>query len=163
MGHICENCKYFKGTYMGFVTCMTESGFYVRSRPSSLKNCLEFISMEENSMKTFTKKNLRNGDVAVLRNGKVGIVIPDQNVIVLDAGDFERMCNYADDLRIADYDYPEGDIMKVYRPNQPYQCRFRPDSYTEGTLIYERKEIEEMTLEEICSALGKEIKIVKEK
>lgn len=116
-------------------------------------------------MKYFTKKDLKNGDVVVLRNENVGIAIPDQNVIVFDDGSFERISNYADDLRICDNYFPPMNIVKVYRPNQPYQCRFHPDGYTEAALVYERKEVEEMTLEEICKALGKEIKIkiVKEK
>lgn len=32
-------------------------------------------------MNCFTKKDLRSGDIVVHRNGKVGIAIPEQNVI----------------------------------------------------------------------------------
>lgn len=113
-------------------------------------------------MKYFTKKDLKNGDVVVFRNGDVGIAIPDQNVIVTENG-YRTLSDRTDDLRFVESEYPECDIMKIYRPYQPHQCRFHPCGYSAGTLVYERKEIEEMTLEEVCKALGKEIKIVKEK
>lgn len=114
-------------------------------------------------MKYFTKKDLRNGDVVVFRNGDVGIAIPDQNVIVYNDG-YGYLSDRTDDLRLIGGEYCwNSDIMKVYRPNKPHHCRFHPCGYSAGTLVYERKEVEEMTLEEVCKALGKEIKIVKEK
>lgn len=54
----------------------------------------------------------------------------------------------------------EADIVKVYQPisNKDY------GKYKIMELIWERKEpVEEMTMEEICKALGKTVKIVKEK
>jgi hypothetical protein len=58
------------------------------------------------------------------------------------------------------------DIMEVRRARVGNHCTFNAFDkfYAANTeLVYERKEVEEMTLEEVCKALGKEIKIVKEK
>jgi hypothetical protein len=51
--------------------------------------------------------------------------------------------------------------MAVRRPCTKGDCCFNAFEHNYGTLVYERKEVEEMTLEEVCKALGKEIKIVK--
>ena len=57
----------------------------------------------------------------------------------------------------------DRDIVAVRRVDDPELVSFNAFKYEYGKLVYERKEVEEMTLEEVCKALGKEIKIVKEK
>lgn len=113
-------------------------------------------------MSCFTKKDLRNGDVVVHRNGQVGIIIPVHNAIVYKDG-YNTISELLEDLTSSNPISQRYDIMKVYRPIYPFQCQFSVDCFTRGELVYERKEVEEMTLEEVCKALGKEIKIVKEK
>ena len=62
---------------------------------------------------------------------------------------------------LATYNY-DADIIAVRRLSDTC-CAFKAFEHKYGTLVYERKEVEEMTLAEVCEALGKEIKIVKEK
>ena len=124
------------------------------------------LKRKENTMKEFTKKDLKNGDVVKLRDERVGIAIPDKDVIVYDSG-YSRLSSYTDSLThcgalVTNIDR-EMDIIAVRRPENSSQCHFNGLFNYNGELVYERKEVEEMTLEEVCKALGKEIKIVKSK
>ena len=111
------------------------------------------------TMKEFTKKDLKNGDVIQKRDGSVEIVCLESNTLICSKG-WNPLCEIKSDL--TDTYHTEHDIVAVRRPEYPSDCQF--DAFVEhrGLLVYERKEIEEMTLEEVCKALGKEIKIVKE-
>lgn len=104
-----------------------------------LYNC-ELVEKKE---KQFTMSDLEDGDIVTHRNGKKSIVkkkkyfLPFEcNAISLDV--------FNEDLtsKLSNSD----DIMKIERP----------------TLLYSRNEQTEMTLEEICKELGRDIKIVKE-
>ncbi len=104
-----------------------------------LHNC-ELVDEKE---KQFTMSDLEDGDIVTHRNGKKSIVkkkkyfLPFEcNAISLDV--------FNEDLtsKLSNSD----DIMKIERP----------------TLLYSRNEQTEMTLEEICKELGRDIKIVKE-
>lgn len=111
----------------------------------------------------FTKKDLKNGDVVIHRNGRVSIAIP-QIATLKQVDCYDELDYFADDLKNTfGPGGPEYDIMKVYRPNIPRHCSFKEANYTKGTLVYKREEFEEMTIAEIEKALGKKIKIVKEK
>ena len=55
----------------------------------------------------------------------------------------------------------EYDIVAVRRPRYKGDCMFKAFEFELGELVYERKEVEEMTLAEVCKLLGKEIKIIK--
>lgn len=117
---------------------------------------LELINMK----KEFTKKDLRNGDYVKVRDGDVGIVLVDIGAITFGR-QYMRLNDVSDDL-ITSRNH-DGDIMAVCRPNNPLECTIDIFDRKRGELVYERKEVEEMTLEEVCKALGKEIKIVKNK
>ncbi len=104
-----------------------------------LHNC-ELVDEKE---KQFTMSDLEDGDIVTHRNGEKSIVkkkkyfLPFEcNAISLDV--------FNEDLtsKLSNSD----DIMKIERP----------------TLLYSRNEQTEMTLEEICKELGRDIKIVKE-
>ncbi len=113
--------------------------------------------------KEFTKKDLKNGDVIKRRNGSVEIVCVDTGTVITPRL-YNAMSDIADDLRhyITDGDgNSQFDIVAVRRPQEPCDCCFSAFDRGLGRLVYERKEVEEMTLEEVCKALGKEIKIVK--
>jgi hypothetical protein len=114
-------------------------------------------------MQQFTKKDLKTGDVIVMRDGSRGIIIREYDVIIHPDG--WSSLGYRDEnllyCGIGDSRLRGRDIMKVCRPTRPGECRFDLD--VSECLVYERKEPVEMTLEEICAALGKDIKIVKEK
>lgn len=115
--------------------------------------------------KEFTKKDLKNGDVVKYRNGRVGIVILETGTVILENDDYMGVDDICDDLTDKGAVYPVNskgwDIVAVRRPTLPCECRFCAFDHEWGKLVYERKEVEEMTLEEVCKALGKEIKIVK--
>lgn len=128
------------------------------------------LERKENTMNYFTKKDLKNGDVVKLRDGRVGIVlialIADDrlNKIIFPDTSY-YLSDYKDDLTclIQFHELCPDDIMAVRRPPYSINNFFKVFDYSNGELVYERKEVEEMTLEEVCKALGKEIKIVKSK
>lgn len=108
--------------------------------------------------KEFTKADLKTGDIVLQRDGKIDIVILDFEMLLTKTG-----CNllkeFNDDL--TSVNGTDFDIVAVRRPSVYRHCSFNAFESKLGTLVYERKEVEEMTLEEVCKALGKEIKIVK--
>lgn len=59
---------------------------------------------------------------------------------------------------LTSYITDDSTVMRVYEC-PPYKL-FKPAREDDMTLIWERKEVEEMTIEEICKALGKEIKVI---
>lgn len=119
---------------------------------------------EELLMKNFTKKDLKNGDFVELRNGMIGAVIVDADNIVLNSGGFMEISGYNDDLTNKPGPFGRDnnyDIMKVYRGDRSFR---QIKTVLHGAPIYDRnliETVEEMTLEEVCKALGKNIKIVK--
>lgn len=118
------------------------------------------LKRKENIMKEFTKQDLQNGDVVKIRDGSIGIAIPDKNIIIFGTTGYNVLNEYNDDMTFV---AKQDDIIAVRRPERPVQCTFGGYYDDKGELVYERKEVEEMTLEEVCKALGKEIKIVKSK
>ena len=111
-------------------------------------------------MEYFTKEDLKNGDVVKLRADYIGIAIPEQNVITSQY-QYVRLDQYKEDLTCKNS--KRLDIVSVRRPKEPRQCCLGQDFEACGELLFERKEVVEMTLEEVCKALGKEIRIVEEK
>lgn len=110
--------------------------------------------------KKFTKADLKTGDVVEFDNGKLGIVITELKTIVCQSGGYINMSSITPDLTDI-YHVTDWAIVKVRRPNEACDCRFQAMAYGLGALVYERKEPEEMTLEQVCKELGREIKIIK--
>ena len=108
--------------------------------------------------KEFTKADLKNGDFVKLRDGSIGIALVDIGAIT-----FGHQVCCLDNIRhdLTNSVNRDCDIMAVRRPTTRLSCTIDIFDAKRGTLVYERKEVEEMTLEEVCKALGKEIKIVK--
>ena len=110
--------------------------------------------------KKFTKEDLKTGDVVKFRNGKVGIVNRDFEMLITKSAwiDLNNILEDLTDGKTGDYD-----IVAVRRPYNKFHCVFDAFEFDFGELIYDRDrdEIVEMSLEEICAALGKNIKIVK--
>ena len=106
----------------------------------------------------FTKADLKTGDVVMRRDGSTEIVNCELEMFITKTGwnDFD---NTREDLtNILKEEY---DIIAVRRPRCKADCQFDAFELNWGKLVYERKEVEEMTLAEVCKLLGKEIKIVK--
>lgn len=118
------------------------------------------LEWEDFMSKTFTMKNLKSGDIVKDRSGDIGIVNAELGAILQpNSDDTAYFTSYHDDLTNrfnSDYD-----IVAVRRPVTRDDFSLNAFKYELGKLVYERKEVEEMTLEQVCKALGKNIKIVK--
>lgn len=108
--------------------------------------------------KKFTKANLKTGDIIQRRNGQTEIINGELKMCIIQHG-----WNDLDDVRLdlTSKLNKEWDVVAVRRPKEKFDCRFDAFERERGTLVYERKEVEEMTLEQVCKLLGKEIKIIK--
>jgi hypothetical protein len=110
--------------------------------------------------KTFTMKNLKSGDIVMDRSGDIGIVNAEVGAILqVNNDEVTYFTSYHDDL--TNRFNAVYDIVAVRRPVTRDDFCSNAFKYEFGKLVYERKEVEEMTLEQVCKALGKNIKIVK--
>ena len=112
------------------------------------------------------KSLLKSGDTVVLRNGDECKVFLDYETKHYGRGIISSVIkNYFNALIEYDRQLIHGisqdlDIVQIYRP--------RCDSNVMSTdlydyyLVWKRKEVKEMTMKEICEALGYEVKIKKE-
>lgn len=134
---------------------------YIVEETNYIFSAYELRKVEEEMKKEFTLDDLRSGDVAKLKNGEVAIFIALNGVgsFVLK-NSFLHIGHYNNDLTACNEDW---DIVAIRRPETPYQCQYCAIDKGYGALVYERKEYEEMTVADIEKALGKKIKIVKEK
>lgn len=117
------------------------------------------LEWEDFMKHTFTKADLKTGDVVKRRNG-------DVEIVNRELGMFIRSDSGWNDLDVINDDLSHSigtkyDIIAVRRPNAKSHCSFYAFECEWGNLVYERKEVEEMTLEQVCKLLGKEIKIIK--
>lgn len=90
---------------------------------------------------TFTKADLRNGDVVLRRNGSVEIVIVEHNALVSRDG-FNRLSELSDTLKdIPSGGFPadeEWDVIAVRRPVRPSDCLFTAFDDELGELVFSR-------------------------
>lgn len=127
---------------------------------SFIRTGYTILEWEDFMNKEFTKADLKTGDVVQLRDGELGIVLTDFEVIVCQNGGWIDFRHIREDLTDSFYG-GKSDIIIVRRPRQNYDCAFDAIRHDRGIIVYERKEPEEMTLAQVCKLLGKEIKIVK--
>lgn len=125
-------------------------------------NGYTILEWEDFMKKKFTKNDLKTGDIIKYANGSTAIVIRGLEVLTSKTG---YMCldRYTNDMTLGeDSCY---NIVAVRRPNVASDCQFSAFVHGFCDLVYdrERDDVVEMTMEEICAALGKTIKIVKEK
>lgn len=113
-----------------------------------------FNYKKKNNM--FTKKDLKTGMVVKTRNNTMLLVVDDK---LISVSGFLRLTEYNDDLTITDE--PDSniqsgfDIMEVYDDINSWGLGFSSGlSYVEkkkwGKLIWKRKEIKEVTMQEIA-------------
>ena len=112
--------------------------------------------------KEFTKADLKTGDVILRRDGDVEIVNRDLEMLICKSGGWNDLDDIREDLTYrASYRTNEDhDIIQVRRPQEKHECCFGASEGEYGTLVYNREEPEEMTLEQVCRLLGKKIKII---
>lgn len=157
-GHLyCYNNEFYN--YEESTVYYFNSGAYGRLKYAK-ENNYTILKWSDYMEKKFTKADLKTGDVIKRRNGSVEIVICELDVCICDKG-WDDLSEIAEDLTCICGD-ARHDIVAVRRPQVNSDCKFSAFSWECGTLVYERPIVEEMTLAEICKALGKEIKIVKE-
>lgn len=117
--------------------------------------------------KTENVKNLlKSGDIVVLRNGDKCKVFLDYKTKHYGKGIISNIVEkYFNGL--IEYDNqlicslsPLLDIVQIYRPR--YDSDVMSINLDNYKLVWERKEIKEMTMKEICEALGYDVKIKKE-
>ena len=122
------------------------------------RNNYIILEWEDFMNNTFTKADLKTGDIIKRRNGDVEIVNLELDMLICKSG-WNDLDNIREDLtcKISE----EFDIVAVRRPITKVNCQFDAFKYGHGTLVYEREEPVEMTLAEVCKLLGKNIKIIK--
>lgn len=111
------------------------------------------------SKKEFTKEDLKSGDIVIFRNYEAGVVFLEQNAIIFKRfADYMKLSSY--DIKLYNNCSEEWDIVKVHRPVSAYGLMH--DQWYNAPVVWEREETVEMTLAEVCKALGKNVKIIKE-
>lgn len=114
---------------------------------------------------TFTKSDLRDGDFILRRNGDVEMALPSMNSLVCRRDGWNDMESITENLTENFYYKTDidWDIVEVRRPIKKSDCQFGIFEFEIGEVVYNRERDEqpiEMTLDEVCEALGKKIKIV---
>lgn len=127
------------------------------------KDVYTILEWEDFMNKTFTKADLKTGDIIKRRNGSTEIVILELDVCLCKTG-FNSLSSIHNDLTYG-RGCEQSDVVAVRRPKNANQCQFAAFDLELGDLVYDRERdtVVEMTMEEICAALGKTVKIVKEK
>ena len=124
-------------------------GSYIRKKKNKEEKDMREIkagdceSVNKKEKEIFTKEQLKDGDIVILRNGWE-TVVDIKNRVLLYKDDALMISGYNENLT-SKFGH-NWDIMKVKRQ----------------TLLYNREKQTEMTLEEVCKELGRDIKIVKE-
>ena len=114
-------------------------------------------------MAKFTRKDLITGDIVETRDGDLGVVITEKDHVYFKSGMYFKVSQWHEETLLDNCLGDSGsDVMRVYRNASSFNICRRP--YAKEYIVYDRNrdEVEEMTLEEVCKALGKNIKIVKE-
>ena len=162
----CNNKKYTEENYWRYYKdeiCYDFNNDNAYSGTESfIRHNYKILEWSDFMDKKFTKADLKSGDVVLRRDGSVEIVCLETGTLIRK-DEFNILDELTDDLTDIFKDDDSDDVIVVRRPKQPYECQFCAFDEGFGELVYERgDQPEEMTLEEICKALGKEIKIVKE-
>jgi len=97
-----------------------------------------------------TKKDLRNGDIVVIRDGELGLYLAEKDVFIYKECGYEDVdCMFNDDLTCIDTEV--GDVMQVYREEYGVISFF---DYEEGDLVFERDETWERPTKEQREAMA---------
>lgn len=118
------------------------------------------LKLEEK--KVFSKKDLKNGDVVMRRNGNLEVLILPNRVFLGKDGGWNDYDEIEEDLTTK-CSNDEWDIIAVRRPKKKHECRFDIFKYNQGKQVYDRERdtTREMTVAEIEEALGYPVKVVK--
>lgn len=155
-------CKPYQVTLRPWYMC-GDNVYYFKtdtwsSKEYAIKTGYRILEWSDFMNKTFTKADLKTGDVILRRNRETEIVNRELEMCINKDG-----WNDVDHIRtdLTSVSSQDWDIIAVRRPKIKRECCFNAFEIKCGDLVYERKEPEEMTLEQVCKLLGKEIKIIK--
>lgn len=184
-GKYCMHCA-TKAEAEEFEKCLRKQGSFLLSRDSSFlswsiceSDTVYFFNnhsydhidyAKENGYEIlewknfFTKNQLVDGDIVMYATGVTAIYVSHFNCFTTGYSETVHLNEYTDDLHNKRNE--NHNIVAVRRPQNYAECRLDifKEGEEKGVLIYSAtEEVEEMTMEEVCAALGKNIKIVKEK
>lgn len=161
-----ENLWIFKNQEIGYLfRNITKEGIEALYNKDS-SYIFEPVKWSNYMKKEFTKQDLKNGDVCVLRNESILIAIPESGALLGKCSNWGGFNYYSNNLRhISTSMY---DIVEVYRPNEVWQCDWEQSAFTKGTCLFDlnKEKPIEITIEEIAELKGvsaDRIKIVKDK
>lgn len=150
-----------KWNYNQESTCYNFNKGSLSSAGSYLAHGYAVLSWSDFMNKKFTIDDLKNLDVVLRRDGSVAVFLADPKLLVFKGGFNTPITPYYNSNLTA----PTSnniDIVAVRRPLETSDVSFDAFEKKLGRVVYERDETVEMTLEEVCKALGKNVKIVKE-
>lgn len=160
----CDGCSYKLITE--WYTCCEDTVYYFNeglvNRIDLVHNNYTILEWEDFMKHTFTKAGLKAGDIIQQRNGATRIIMKygdDNHGVLVGRSDTTNLDDYREDL--SHNSDKHFDIVAIRRPTKAKDVCFQAFRYYYGALIYEREEVEEMTLAEVCKLLGKNIKIIK--
>ena len=115
-------------------------------------------------MSTTPKAMLQEHDIVITRKHEGYMYYANKNIFVNSRG-YNLVGDYDEDLIMTleddEDDLCEFDIIEIRRPE--YAFEFVENSWGDAEVVWKRPEVVEMTLEEICETLGKNVKIVSSK
>ena len=123
-----------------------------------IDNTYRIIEWSNHMKKEFTKDDLKPFMLVVMRDGRIKMVTDE--TFSDKCGNYNSICNYNENLE--NKMDRQFDIMKIYSRPESKTDYLSFDLSRRGEPIWERKEVEEMTLSEIEKILGKKIKIISE-
>ncbi len=101
------------------------------------------------------KSKLKSGMSVKLRNGEMGLVMDIDGIKIIQFENNWKTLDYGynQDLKINTTDASALDIMEVYRILN-YDCVIRKNLCKPENLIWKRKEVTELTMQEIADKFG---------
>ena len=105
-------------------------------------------------MSKFTKRDLRNRMVVVLRDGTICLYVDD---VLLSKKSWTSISEY--DNNLCRFANKEKDIMKVYNDVWALEDI---EATNDRITLWERSEVKEVTMKEVCEKFGCEVKIISE-
>lgn len=121
----------------------------------------KILNWSDYMRKEFTKDDLKDWMLVVYRNGDKRIITDDVTILRNEYGNIQNYFTTYNDNLLSKENFKKCDIVEVYSTPNDYKV-FSFD-ISKRELLWERKEVKEMTVAEISEALGYDVKIVKEK
>src|SRR5574344_472211 len=122
--------------------------------PSDILTAECFINLykDNNNMR---KSDFKSGMSVKLRNGQIGFIVDvfGEKIIQYENTWYNLDKEYNQDLRLITTNCDEWDIMEVYRILN-YDCVIRKNLCKPENLIWKRKEVTELTMQEIADKFG---------